>query len=666
MNEKTIPRWQRELKDFLGIKSGLILEGNVYDEYPIFRQSDTGITYRTTSNMDQVILNLVDRNTTEVIFFDPVDGFYSDEDLIDKQRTILSAIMEGYSFREAYKDHDTTLCLMPTSKSSNGKTSDEIEQYIWASEIIRRAMIDFSNYRPQNNKEDNENNQVPEKNNVVFVLNFASRLEMCNVRESESNTMFLNLMAATTSSQAASAMGNSLIMVVDKYNDVPAWVYLNNPNIRNISVCVPDRNMRRVFLSSLVGSLSIYRTLGATDAEDASNVEIEAGKQFIAETEGLKLREIRQILRLAARKSIKPVEISEAVKLYKYGVPDNPWEDADIQQRVEKTLNDRVKGQEEARNKVMNIVKRSVKGLSGLQHSGSSHKPKGVLFFAGPTGVGKTETAKALAEGVFGDENSCIRFDMSEYRQEHSDQKLFGAPPGYVGYEGGGQLTNAVKSRPFSVILFDEIEKAAPTILDKFLQILEDGRMTDNQGDTVYFGETIIIFTSNIGLTKEDPSEEGLFRRTVRRVPTIEIKDPTVEDSEDFQNSVTDILTNGVKDYFNNIGRPELLNRLGDDNIVVFQFINKKEAEVICDYKLSKICRTIEKERKIIIHTEAAIEFLHSKAVLERKNGGRGVGNMLEREFINPFAEFLCSLEELPNELKCFESAAKIRFEVVE
>ena len=125
---------------------------------------------------------------------------------------------------------------------------------------------------------------------------------------------------------------------------------------------------------------------------------------------------------------------------------------------------------------------RAITGLSGLQ--GSSHgRPKGVLFFAGPTGTGKTETAKTLAEILFGHEDACIRFDMSEFSQSHSDQKLLGAPPGYVGYEAGGQLTNAVRNKPFSILLFDEIEKAHPSILDKFLQILEDGRYDTRKRD---------------------------------------------------------------------------------------------------------------------------------------------------------------------------------------
>lgn len=131
------------------------------------------------------------------------------------------------------------------------------------------------------------------------------------------------------------------------------------------------------------------------------------------------------------------------------------------------------------------ILIRAYTGLSGLQHSAKARTPKGALFFVGPTGVGKTELAKSLAQFLFGDEDACIRFDMSEFNHEHADQRLVGAPPGYVGYEQGGQLTNAVKNRPFSLLLFDEIEKAHPRILDKFLQILEDGRLTDGKGETI-------------------------------------------------------------------------------------------------------------------------------------------------------------------------------------
>ena len=666
MNENIIPKWQQELRVFLGIKSGIILEGNVYDEFPRFQYGDRGVSFLDTDNMDQTILSLVQEEQTEVFFFDPVDGFYCYKNSIDDQRKMLFPLFDGYATREISKNHGCTVCLMPNEKKKEARGSAETEQYIWISEIIRRTMADKAPYT--------------DKENVVFVLNFASRLDACNLREAESNTMFLNLMAATTAVQTSQLFCNSLIMVVDKYNDIPAWMYLNNPNLRTISVCVPDRNTRRLYLENLYGELIQFQRL--------SHEDYAPGKQFVAETEGLQLQELKQILQLKKKKNIKPQDVNLAFRLYKYGVLDDPWENLenDILVHIASKLEERVKGQDEAIEKVKTVVTRAIKGLSGLQHSGAAHKPKGILFFAGPTGVGKTETAKALAEAIFGDENACIRFDMSEYRLEQSDQKLFGAPPGYVGYEGGGQLTNAIKSRPFSILLFDEIEKASPTILDKFLQIFEDGRMTDNQGNTVYFGETIIIFTSNIGLTKEvaespfenmnskiipfsdmhaNSESKRIFNSRSRRVPTITIEDPLIEDTPEFRKKVTMLLTEGVKAYFNDNGRPELLNRLGEDNIIVFQFINKCDAEKICDYKLRNICKTIKTEKNIDIDIDDIIDILHEKAILERANGGRGIGNMLEREFLNPLASYICTLSDMPSMLKCHTANGGIQFEVL-
>lgn len=631
MEETMVPKWQRELKEFIGIKSGIILEGNVYDEFPIFKHENGQVEYDCTDNMEQTILSLVNEEQTEVFFFDPVDGFYCcHKDSTDTQKKLLGALTEGYSCCETERDHGCTMAMMPSSKKKGGSGNAEAEKYVWVSQIIRRAMA--------------EKETVTDKDNLVFVLNFASRLEPCNLRASEANTMFMNLMAATTAVQ----VGNTIVMIVDKYNDIPAWVYLNNPNIRTISVCVPDRNTRRIYLGNIPGALSLYQVL--------SNQESDFGKRFVAETEGMKLQEIRQILQMAYRKDIEPENVQLAFRLYKYGVLDNPWEKLEnsILTDIEKKLRERVKGQDDALEKVQTVISRAVKGLSGLQHSGASHKPKGILFFAGPTGVGKTETAKALAESIFGDENAYIRFDMSEYRLEQSDQKLFGAPPGYVGYEGGGQLTNAVKNKPFSVILFDEIEKASPTILDKFLQILEDGRMTDNQGNTVYFGESVIIFTSNIGLTKEVEEPGNFFRQNPHREPTIRIEDPMTEDTPEFRDKVTTLLTEGVKAYFNDNGRPELLNRLGTDNIVVFQFISKESAQVICDYKLKKICDDLKAEKGIEIDCQDIVENLRLKAVMVRENGGRGVGNMLESEFTNQLARFICTLPSMPTKLHAF------------
>lgn len=265
-------------------------------------------------------------------------------------------------------------------------------------------------------------------------------------------------------------------------------------------------------------------------------------------------------------------------------------------------------------------------GLSGIQ-GGASSRPKGVMFLAGPTGTGKTELAKTIAEFIFGDESFVTRFDMSEYQQPHSDQKLLGAPPGYIGYSDGGQLTNAVKANPFCVLLFDEIDKAHPSILDKFLQILEDGRITDSAGETVYFTEALIIFTSNLGVVGTD-SESGKHFQTI--TPDMSFEQVEKE------------LLSTIKDYFKyTIQRPELLNRIGD-NFIVFDFIREDIAQDILDIKINKIIENLEREKDIILTIDAGFRrFLLDKAKENLENGGRGIGNVVETVLINPLSNII-------------------------
>ena len=269
-------------------------------------------------------------------------------------------------------------------------------------------------------------------------------------------------------------------------------------------------------------------TLAGADALDPDRREALI-RAFADQTDGLSLSNTIAITQLARREGMRFDEIEDAVLRFKVGVSENPWRQSHLRQQVTEAADKvgaRVKGQPAAVQKTLDILKRSIGGLSGAHTSRRSGRPRGVLFFAGPTGVGKTELAKAITEVLFNDQEAYVRFDMSEFSSEHSDARLLGAPPGYVGHDAGGQLTNAIRQRPFSVVLFDEIEKAHPRILDKFLQLLEDGRLTDGSGNTVYFSETVIIFTSNLGMSVK--GKDGKAHSTVKPGATYDEVQQTV------------------------------------------------------------------------------------------------------------------------------------------
>jgi len=234
---------------------------------------------------------------------------------------------------------------------------------------------------------------------------------------------------------------------------------------------------------------------------------------------------------------------------------------------------------------------------------------------------------------LFGKTDALIRFDMSEFQQDHSDQRLLGAPPGYVGYSDGGQLTNAVKNNPFSVLLFDEIEKAHPKILDKFLQILDDGRMTDGKGETVYFSDTIIIFTSNLGI-KEFQREE-LTGRTIAK--TIIRHDHTLT-REKYEIQMTE----AIKNHFDTvIGRPELLNRFAD-NFLVFNYISIEAMQAILLQKLTTVKKALLEDKKIeLTWSQEIFDRLLKKAESYRDKGGRGIVTLVEKHFINPLVRMI-------------------------
>jgi len=464
----------------------------------------------------------------------------------------------------------------------------------------------------------------------ALLLDFASRMTRQAEHLSEGEHRFfvaaeklsLNAAPIVPREGGGAPQFNPILWLVNRPQDLPSWFTLDSERVASLVVGKPDFEARQAAGSQLAPLFAGY-----AEASDAMRAQFL--KNFTEGTEGMPLTALADITELADRQHLGIRDIDDAVRCYKVGALDNPWRKDYLREKIRDAqtfIEDRVKGQHPAVVKTLDILKRSVMGLTGAQARSGGSRPRGVLFFAGPTGVGKTELAKTLTQLVFGDERAYLRFDMSEFAEEHSGARLLGAPPGYIGFDAGGELTNAVREKPFSVVLFDEIEKAHPRILDKFLQILEDGRLTDGRGDTAYFSETILVFTSNLGIYVED--SQG------NRVQNVQPGDPY----EKVEANVREAIGN----YFKfKLSRPELLNRIGD-NIVVFNFITPDVAARIFEGMLRNVARRMQEEFKVQLSIPAAV----SAALLERctrdlSNGGRGIGNQLESVFINPLSRAL-------------------------
>ena len=628
----TIPKWHRELEIFSRIKPIVILEGNVLDRYVYPVDSACGVPKGTIMSGLSAYLNtfLTDCGTDIVVEYDSIRGFRnigrpSGEDtplsrfagisganiqngVIDAPFAAPRNGIEGTApaiIARALEQHEISVCVIMNfaSRYITGPQHNPIED-VNAFTLLQQAGLSSTNYR--------------------------KRITGPDGKISQENRDSLN----------------SVFIIVNKLNDLPSWFFLDNPAVKVINISTPRREERETFIkggnnfSSFFDRQIYNEEIGFYQQPENQHLLEELQNKFIGATDQFSFTDINSLRLLCKNEKLHLKELPSVVDLFKFGLKDNPWNAIDRTQVANafEILQRRVKGQDLALKKTVDVIKRAVTGMASLQHSSNSH-PKGVLFFAGPTGTGKTELAKSMAELIFGDEKNFIRFDMSEFSQSHSDQRLLGAPPGYVGYEAGGQLTNAVRNNPFSIILFDEIEKAHPLILDKFLQILEDGRMTDGQGKTVYFSEAVIIFTSNLGISQEiqDPAT-GMVQR--KQVVTPEL------DYEEVQQKVME----GIERYFKEkISRPEILNRIGE-NIVIFDFIRPQVAELILNSQIKKIISRVSEEKKIRIEiSDKAREHLLEAAKGNLENGGRGIGNVVESHLINPLSRALFDLNVAEN-----------------
>ena len=416
---------------------------------------------------------------------------------------------------------------------------------------------------------------------------------------------------------------NPVVWILDNERDVPPWLTAGNDDARLLPIPEPSLDERAELARVLLGHLPAERwpVLEAAVA------------RFAVATHGFRLRSLMDVSRILGGRP--DLDIEDAVRAYTLGTDESPWRGRQLWAQIaraerpkppEAGLRDRVLGQNSAVTRALDILKRSAVGLSGAQASSQPSRPRGVMFFAGPTGVGKTELAKGLAEVVFGDQGALVPFDMSEYSGEENAARLIGAPPGYMGHDAGGQLTNAVRERPFRLLLFDEIDKAHPSILDNFLQILDEGRLTDGQGATVHFSECLIVFTSNLGILTRQP--DGSY------APNVSERDPY----EVVQKKVIEAIT---EHFHRALRRPELLNRIGD-NVIVFDFIRSPVDRQIFDLMVGNVVRHVRRTQgaDLVIAPEV-LDRLAAWATEDLSYGGRGIGNRVETALVNPLSRAL-------------------------
>lgn len=592
------PRWMQEFNRFQALKSQFFLYGNVYDCYyfPVnyHMVEKSGDLKWARFNDIRYLLSLYLKNEgyETIVYYDIIDGLAVE--------SIDSEICRENLLEQLGENN-------PNIKSYFGsKNIENIEKNVSDTLSLFRFLV-------SNNKKLS-----------AGIINYASRFSSNpNSLTDEERRHFLKLLKSAQDARTfrdKNSMRNILIFICDKLNDIPSWILLENPLTKGIEVLKPNKDERNRFFQVQCGRF--FQEGEPLDKKKISSI-------FSDITDGLANQELENLVTISNQEKIHVNSIQKIVDLFKYGTKENFWENLEKSKidNAETELKKRVVGQDPAIKMAVDIIRRAKLGLHSIDQRKTRNKPKGVLFFAGPTGVGKTELAKSLAELIFRDEDAIIRFDMSEYNDSNSDVKLIGSPPGYVGYEEGGQLTSQMKAKPFSIVLFDEIEKAHPVVFDKFLQILDDGRLTDGKGETIYFSESLIIFTSNLGVYKED--EYG------RRIQNIKF--------EDSYKVMSGKIMSEIENFFNTkLNRPEILNRFGD-NFVVFDFIKPDTDKIILLINLNTIKANLLKQKKCHFEfDDTFIDLFRERYISDNLiNGGRGINNRVETYIKNGITNFM-------------------------
>ncbi len=697
MEENKKMKWQKDLDTFFPIYNSFIFEGYIDDDQP-YESENKEIKYcRLYDYFDKVYSNNPDPDKRmRVIIYDPTESEEkrfkicddncmvseevdpdAEEGAEPKKRMVYPDSELSQHFWDVIHDDDVNKLLIDHKSSGPSLDFSRIHYVLTEGsgriapyEVLEKFLSIYQSLFGGSRKEN-------EPAGYLFVIKMTSRLLS---RDGQSNGLsgeelmifrqLLNIAQSLDAEAEEKKQTNKLVILANQIRDLPTWFTdeIANPFIKIINVARPSEENKLQFFHEMLDDpacfgeafLSRYREIDSSTKErDPQSKRNPVEKKFLAYTNDFSMNMLRRYRAYLADNPVEdPAKLGFSISSFRVGDMTNPWDDEDrIKEmlNIKATVSRKIQGQDYALEMAQDILTRAA---IGLDRAKNPNAPRVVLFLAGPTGTGKTELCKQIAESIFGSEERIVRFDMSEYGQEESDQKLFGAPPGYVGYEEGGKLTNAVKKEPFSLILFDEIEKAHNSILDKFLQILGDGRLTDGKGETVRFTDCIIVITSNAGVFSFD----GMLQEDIDKLMNGDVK-PEGEmnmervvqleqeglSPEEIYNHVREHLRYNVKSYFHcKLRRPELYGRI-EDSIVYYNYIGKESVEKIVGSTVDEAIKSTKEAIGIKDFNVESVSNVKAKIAeycqdcKVRALGARGIIKSTEKLFTGSLSNFLSS-----------------------
>lgn len=736
-------KWARDLSMYLSTFQSFIFEGNINDLQPslALRAASDSFSLESYSDNSGASEEFYEYSTLQesiakrfcddycVVFYDHTRA--SGEKIPDRDPSQESADDEDDDAADECDAQETPNYTRDWFNSfifyDKDETSDNVKMFLdyyrnsYCDENDKRDSADMKGARVTDLKRihdvtlqfEAKKESYPNAKPFLFILPSVSRFMATPGRPTDTEGDMLMVLFNTT--QIASSPCR-LMLFVDKMNDLPVWFESegSNPAVKKITIPCPNTKFRETFFEVEMADVMNEIVVTSNEEDETKREEDlrrKRGKKigkFAVYTEKYSLRRLLQLKAFIQNNgeqmpSFKRIEsIDKTVLAFECGEVYDPWKDPALKENTRKFADEvkkKIKGQNHIVEAVADSLKAAATGVNSSKKN--DRRPKAIFFLAGPTGTGKTEIAKQIAENIFHSQDKIIRFDMSEFSSEHTDSRLFGAPPGYVGYEDGGELTKAIREEPFSVVLFDEIEKASPRIWDKFLQILGDGRLTDGKGETVSFSQSIIIFTSNRGIAPNLPRDLPPAEKTncINRYSQEldnrleQFKAATDEDKKTaalkayevlktlvlysglttdyreheffklcypylfdgkadsalaaFNIFVEENVKESIRHYFEvELQRKEILGRVGESNILVYRFIGDYNAKAIAKNTIEDFKESLREENDSRLDLEIsddAARFIQDDVM--RKEiidlGARGIIDRVDFLMRDPIKDFL-------------------------